>query len=75
MDVTHVTFYSIKMGSMFKHGIFEQHVHDLVNIWAHDHGRGSHGSRRVEMQTMDPELHQVISTEENTTSIRGFTVP
>lgn len=64
------------MGSMFKQGIFDPKIHEFLQSWAKDasSGRGLFSSNRIEMQNMSPELREIISAaEETTTSVEGLT--
>ncbi|KNA21680.1 hypothetical protein SOVF_041050 isoform B [Spinacia oleracea] len=65
-----------QMGSMFKQGIFDPKIHEFLQSWAKDasSGRGLFSSNRIEMQNMSPELREIISAaEETTTSVEGLT--
>uniref|UniRef100_A0A803LR67 MLO-like protein n=1 Tax=Chenopodium quinoa TaxID=63459 RepID=A0A803LR67_CHEQI len=68
-----------QMGSMFKHGIFDKEVHNILKNWVED-GKdavgGSHSSHRIEMQNLAPESWEIISgAEETTTCVENFTAP
>ncbi|GMH25654.1 hypothetical protein Nepgr_027497 [Nepenthes gracilis] len=48
-----------QMGSKFKKGIFDKHIHELMDIWAHGLRTRDHANR-IEMQSMTPEVFQVV---------------
>lgn len=68
-----------QMGSMFKQGIFNPQVHELLDSWARDGRASSEGlfsSNRIEMQNLAPEQREIISAAEETNAcVEGFTAP